>query len=378
MKYILPYHLGGGNRGCEGISRGISKILNVTVDDFILFEKQYQEYLIDKSLSLDRIGILRYNNDGNTREFLILLFKLLKKCGCKLPYLEYRIHHYSRDLNTGDTLIITGGDIYCYRNGYEVPNYLIKKAKEKGLKTVLFCESFDSNLLTPDAIKGLKCYDTILTRESISSTTLNSFGIKNTLVPDPAFVLEPVAVELPEFFKSRDIVGLNISPYTNTSPFFEDNIVNLCEYCGTLGMTVCLIPHVFWKREDDRKVMKALLPRLGKNVHYLDSSSLSYLQIRYIISNCKYFIGGRTHSVISAYCSKVPCIALSYSVKSKGIAHDIGMPDYTVVDSLYLKNKNDLLNAFKQLMADEQRIMDVYSNIDEYISHCYAAKNLMP
>lgn len=42
MKYILPFHIGGGNRGCEGISRGVSKILNATVDDLILFENQYQ------------------------------------------------------------------------------------------------------------------------------------------------------------------------------------------------------------------------------------------------------------------------------------------------------------------------------------------------
>ena len=42
-----------------------------------------------------------------------------------------------------------------------------------------------------------------------------------------------------------------------------------------------------------------------------------------MISQCRFFIGSRTHSVIAAYSSGVPTLALGYSIKSKGIAQDI-------------------------------------------------------
>ena len=35
MRILLPYHLGCGNRGCEGIARGISKILDLKKEQLI-------------------------------------------------------------------------------------------------------------------------------------------------------------------------------------------------------------------------------------------------------------------------------------------------------------------------------------------------------
>ena len=372
IKYILPYHIGSGNRGCEGIARGISKISNVDSSNLILYASTFNEHLEDIRFNLDSIGILRCRGRAIFRCVRFIL-AALKKIGWMQPYLYLYSSVYLKDANPGDTLLITGGDIYCYQNGYIKPNFFVKKAKEKGLRTILYCSSFEERYLTSEVITGLRSYDNILTRESFSSNTLNQFGINNTIVTDPAFVLEAVPVELPKYFSIRPIVGLNISPYTNTSTYFAQNIINLCQYCEAHNMDVCLIPHVFWKHEDDRKAIKKLLPELGGNVHYFDTSQLSYQQIRYVISKCKYFIGGRTHSVISAYCSKVPCIALSYSVKSKGIAHDLGMPEYTVIDTLRLDNENEILNAFIRLVDDEHKIMQIYTKLDDYISHCYDA-----
>ena len=49
----------------------------------------------------------------------------------------------------------------------------------------------------------------------------------------------------------------------------------------------------------------------------------SCTQIKYAISKCRFFIGARTHSMIAAYSTGVPALALSYSIKSLGIAKDI-------------------------------------------------------
>ena len=376
MKFILPYHLGCGNRGCEGICRGISNIFNIMPKDLILYNMTYSEYLDDKRLGMEEIGDLRYKGSSLFECFRIG-FKVLRKLGWSQPYLNFIADHYLKDAQPGDFFLMTGGDIYCYENGYVLPNLLAKKAKAKGIKAVAYCASFEKKFLTPNVIKGLENYDIILTRETISAKTLNELGIKSQLVPDPAFTLEPISVELPEFFSKRPVVGLNFSPYTNSSNVFAENIKNLCKYCEEKDMDLCLIPHVFWKGQDDREAMQAILPELGKNVHYLDCTQYSYLQIRYIISKCRYFIGGRTHSVVSAYSTRVPCIALGYSVKSRGIAHDLGMPDYTVVDSKNLNSENDLLNAFVRLTEEEQEIINAYSNLGEYIKKCYDARQIL-
>ena len=376
MKFILPYHLGCGNRGCEGICRGISNIFNPMPRDLILYNMTYSEFLDDRKLGLEEIGDLRYKG-SSAFEFGRVVVKALRKAGIGQPYNTFIADHYLNDAKPGDAFLMTGGDIYCYENGYVLPNLLAQKAKAKGIKAVVYCASFEKKFLSPNVIKGLENYDVILTRETISAKTLDELGIKNQLVPDPAFTLDPIPVELPAFFSGKPVVGLNFSPYTNSSNVFAKNVINLCKYCEEKGMDVCLIPHVFWKGQDDREAMQAILPELGKNVHYLDCTQYSYLQIRYIISKCKYFIGGLTHSVVSAYSTRVPCIALGYSVKSRGIAHDLGMPEYTVVDSKNLKNENDLLNAFIRLTEEEQEIINAYSHLGEYIKKCYEAKQIL-
>lgn len=101
---------------------------------------------------------------------------------------------------------------------------------------------------------------------------------------------------------------------------------------------ILLIPHVMWKDQDDRVVSKKLRDYFGSDrISILDSEKLNYCQIRYVISKCNIFIGARTHAVISAYSTSVPAIALGYSIKSKGIAKDVGMPDWSVVDSKNIK-----------------------------------------
>ena len=303
--------MGCGNRGCEGICRGISQILELDPHDLILYNMTEQEFQGDKKLGIDKIGELRYKGSSSF-ELMRVAYKALRKLGASKPYLNFISNHYMEDLKPGDVFLMTGGDIYCYENGYVLPNILAQKAKEKGVKAVIYCASFEKKFLTERVIAGLGNYDVILTRESISSRTLSELGIKNTLVPDPAFILKPISVDLPNYFSEKPVVGLNFSPYTDSSELFADSIINLCEYCEDKGMDVCLIPHVFWTGQDDREAINALLPRLGKNVHYFDTTNLNYLQIRYVISKCKYFVGGRTHSVVSAYSTKVPCIALGY------------------------------------------------------------------
>ena len=373
MRVFLPYHLGSGNRGCEGIARGIANIFQLKPEELVLYDISSYDDKSDHRLGLDKVAQLRYKGTmiNEAKRFMA---RVLKRFGNQIPYMDFLCNYYLHDLTHDDVVFITGGDIYCYEEQYVLPNMIAKKAKDIGARTVLYGVSMEEKLLTPEVVDGLKYYDQIVTRESISAKTLNKKGLKNSLYPDPAFSLSPVECELPVYFGNKEVVGINFSTFTDKSGQFRENMINLINYIISQGMSVCLIPHVFWKGQDDRINIKKIADLFDHDVYTLDAEKLSYLQIRYLISKCKYFIGGRTHSVVSAYSTHTPCIALGYSVKSRGLIQDIGMPDYTLVDSKKLTSPDQLLNAFKQLESHVQDIKKIYESMDEYIQSSYGAR----
>lgn len=376
MRVLLPYHLGCGNRGCEGIARGIAKILDLNKDQLILFDISPYDYADDLKLGLNKVGVLKQTKDNNGVETARLMCRVLQKM--KLPYFynELMSGYYVNTAKPGDAIFITGGDIYCYKGASALPNLIAKKARKKGIKPVLFGVSMEKKFLDDKVVAGLRNYDLIITRETISAKTMTDLGLKNYLYPDPAFSLKPVKCPLPNYF-GKKVVGINSSPFTDADGLFEENMNKFIEYVLSQGMEVCFIPHVFWKEQDDRKSIAKYIKKYGNKVHVLDSEKMSYLQIRYAISKCKYFVGGRTHSVISAYSTHVPCIALGYSVKARGIAGDIGMPEYTVVDSKHLKGSTDILDAFIKVEQNYDSIMRAYEGMDAYIKRIDGLKELV-
>lgn len=372
MRVILPYHLGSGNRGCEGIARGISKIFKLSNEELVLYDISSYDFESDRRLGLQNIGELRYKGSVKD-ESVRFLSRVMKRLGNQAPYMNFLCNYYLHDVTPEDAVFITGGDIYCYEGQHVLPNMIAKTAKEKGAKTVLYGVSMEDRLLTPEVLEGLRFYDKIITRESISANTLDRKGLANELYPDPAFSLDPEECDLPDYFENNEVVGINFSTFTDKSGLFNENMRNLVEYVLSEGLTVCLIPHVFWKGQDDRENIGEFAHSLQGNVFTLDSERLSYLEIRYVISKCKYFIGGRTHSVISAYSTHTPCIALGYSVKSRGLAKDLGLPGFTLVDSKHLIGAHQLLDAYKRLEEGAGEIEEAYKTMDSYRARSFGA-----
>ena len=82
-------------------------------------------------------------------------------------------------------------------------------------------------------------------------------------------------------------------------------------------------------------------------------------QLKHAISHCDLFIGARTHAVIAALSSGVPAVALSYSLKARGIHRDLlghengVLPAATIsADSLYAA-----WCELRERHAQEQRLL---------------------
>ena len=228
-------------------------------------------------------------------------------------------------------------------------------------------------------------FNLIYARESLTESFLKGLGLKNIYcLPDPAFVLKPEETALPKVFQQGDVIGINLSNFVigdfNLDTPFGSHIKELLDFIlNETQLQVLLIPHVTWRGQDDRLVANNIKRLYSNNerVSVLCIDSINYCQIRYIISNCKFFIGARTHAVISAYSTCVPTLALGYSIKSKGIAKDLGISDNYVVNCKH-NDAHLLMDSFNYLLQNADAIKDnLVKVIPEYANKPYQARNLV-
>lgn len=380
-------NLGSGNRGCEAIIRGTLQILNVPRSCIVLYDKNDFERDLDIQLGIDELAELRrYESFKNKYNPLIFFHKVLGKIGFDGKWkVLFPYHKMLQECNQDTPVFFTGGDLFCYPSTLKTNLCLLDKLSNDGVPTILWGSSVDVALFSSETIKQIRKISCIICRESYSYESLKKIGISNNLYlyPDPAFVLSPLKTPLSNFFNQSDIVGINVSNYVNSgfdiNSLFGKNIEKMMTYIlNSSQMQILLIPHVTWNDQDDRIICRKIYEKFKSTgrVHLLDIDKLSYCEIRYIISNCRFFFGARTHSVISAYATCVPTVALGYSIKSRGIAHDLGLDKSLVVNCNELDNEKVLIDAFIYLHQHEAEIKEHLKTImPSYIRKAHEAKN---
>ena len=132
-------------------------------------------------------------------------------------------------------------------------------------------------------------------------------------------------------------------------------------------MDVVLIPHVYWNEENDVQLLKKIKQEFfDENRVIVIEKKYNSSQLKFLISQCRFFIGSRTHSVIAAYSSGVPTLALGYSIKSKGIAQDIfGEYETYVFDSKKLSCYENFYDKFKGVVKNEETIRGILQKKNE-------------
>ena len=98
-------------------------------------------------------------------------------------------------------------------------------------------------------------------------------------------------------------------------------------------------------------------------------------ELKNIISQCRFFIGARTHATIAAYSTCVPTLVCGYSVKAKGIAKDLfGSYENYVIPVQTINNEKQLIDAFLWMEKNEESIRDRLETImPDYIDKAYEA-----
>lgn len=373
MKIHLLMHLDGGNRGCEAITKSTAVLLKESSSEIFAYSKNATLDIflgINKYCNLVQMSITFFNK---VMRKIVYSFAKTVEVQRKISYYFHYLP-YMKKIKHNDVYLSTGGDMMCYVDNEVIftNDYLHRK----GIKTILWGCSMGIENATPAKLRTLHNFSAIYARESLTYNYFKSINLKKVfLLPDPAFILDPQPCKLPPFFMNENVVGINVSNFILEKNSLDsekaNQVMDLIKHLlKNTDYHILLIPHVFWKTQDDKVVCDKIKSFFFANpkISVLKSDVLNYCELRYVISKCKFFVGARTHSVISAYSTYVPAIALGYSVKSRGIALDIGLPENLVVDFRETMNDSVLLKSFIYLENNEEQIRAILKkNIPLYV-----------
>lgn len=122
-------------------------------------------------------------------------------------------------------------------------------------------------------------------------------------------------------------------------------------------MGIALFPHVVWNGGDDRVPLRKLYKAYADTGRVLFIEDQSCERLKYMISQCRFFVGARTHATIAAYSSCVPTLVVGYSVKARGIAKDLfGEENHYVLPVQELTKPTQLCEAFSWIFHREEPI----------------------
>ena len=93
--------------------------------------------------------------------------------------------------------------------------------------------------------------------------------------------------------------------------------------------------------------------KTGRVVFFEDHNCM---ELKGIISKCRFFVGARTHSTIAAYSMGLPTLVVGYSVKARGIARDLFGSEEGYVLPVQKLTRDKLISAFKNIMIKEKEI----------------------
>lgn len=375
----LYYHGGSANHGCEAIVRSTYKILNEPITLFssnVAEEKRYEVNQIVKVVEdvyePVKRNSLQYVNSA--------LYSKMYRSDYK--FIKYGHKRFLDSISKDDICLSIGGDNYCYA-GTDKLGFYNRMLHEKGAKTVLWGCSVEPSALTKKVIEDLKNYDLITVRESLSYEGLQNAGIRENvrLCSDPAFQLDVSACNLPEGFGEKKSIGINVSPLAaECGNMVMENYEELVRYIlKNTDYNILLIPHVVKSETDDRQTLTPLLNKFIETGRVIQVKDCNCMKLKYIISQCRMFIGARTHATIAAYSTGVPTLVAGYSIKARGIAKDIfGKDENYVIPVQSFTRKTDLTKAFLWMCDHEQQIRNhLNDKMPEYCLKVLNAKEAM-
>lgn len=365
---FLCGHTGSQNRGCEAIVRSTIKIfkeVGLKSKPFLATSAVRQDENAKVHCLAELIPYNTYKSKFQ-RAFFAGLRKLFSNPIIGQSIIQKKLWN---SIDAKDLSLAIGGDTYCY----STPTVFLahnRKMQKLGVPSILWCCSVGKENLNKNIIDDLNRYSLIVVREEYTYKALKEAGIPEDKLMkccDPAFLLDIKECELPNNFLAGNTVGINISSLVKNEEVYSSVDYLIRTILEDTDMNICFVPHVYGAKIEsgDLKLLREFYNKYSStNRVSIVDKDLSCEELKFIISNCRFFAGARTHSTIAAYSTMVPTLVLGYSIKSKGIAKDLfGTDKGYVLPYTEIKEKEDIYNAFSRIFEAETTIKEHYKQI---------------
>jgi len=290
------------------------------------------------------------------------------------------------DMRRADAVLSIGGDNYSLDYGLSGLYFnlgISEAAMTLGKPTLLWGGSVgpfgNNSRVVRRVVDHLRRFSLVTVRESHSLEYLKSLGVgANVLqVADSAFALEPETVDTRSWWPAETgegVVGLNIGWLIDSlrrqrgedGGVVGDAAHFVRDVMERTGFAVVLVPHVAPLNgaafNNDEAFNLGLIRELGGAGRRLAQvpGGLNAAQLKHVISQCRFFIGARTHATIAALSSGVPTLSIAYSVKAKGINRDLFGDERYVLETPSLARET-LWSGLELLQRDEAAIRQRYA-----------------
>ena len=168
-------------------------------------------------------------------------------------------------------------------------------------------------------------------------------------------------------------IGINISgllhfktDVTDTAPFemYDDLIEKLLIRLTEQGHNVLLIPHTYNAvnpdSADDLKACMYFAEKLNSPKIRVVDKDYTAPQLKYIISQCDFFMGSRMHSNFAALSTSTPVVGLAYSYKFEGGFERFGIKDCVInLQNIKSGDVQNIINKIISLIDEKDRIKEV-------------------
>lgn len=292
------------------------------------------------------------------------------------------------EMQRADAVVSIGGDAYSLDYGLSGLYFnagITEAAMRMRKPTVLWGASVGPFSREPRAeremVEHLRRMALVTVRESHSVEYLRSVGVVDNVlqVVDSAFVLQPQPVDTRAWWPTEvgdGVLGLNIGwlidDLRRRAGQQEGAVADVAAFVRDVlertRFAVLLVPHVAPLNGDlfnnDESFNRKLMQELGGSTPRLAqvSDGLNAAQLKYVISQCRFLIGGRTHATIAGFSSAVPTLSIAYSVKAKGINRDLFGDERYVLETPQLSRER-LWAGLELLQEDEVRMRERYDVI---------------
>lgn len=373
MNIALYAHGGSANHGCEALVRSTIQTIGQKQNEFTLMSEKPEE---DFRYQLEQIATIKKSRTPLNGGIAGLLYKIRMK-SLKDDSIYYRnlYRRFIHRIGNPDCALAIGGDNYCYTGLLQQFGILNDMLAKHHIPSALWGCSIDPYRINADMVEDLRKYRFITARESITYNALKEIGLNVYYVPDTAFVLDEEKKDLPENFKEKEIVGINLSPlvcgYEKEKGLVSANYEQLVKYIlKHTSMYIAFIPHVVWRHNDDRIPLKYLYDKFKESGRVFMVEDRNAMILKGYISRCRFMIAARTHASIAGYSTSVPTLVVGYSIKAKGIATDLfGTDKNYVIPAMSLTHAGQLTDAFKWLLRKEYDILNHYDrHLSDYKS----------